>query len=189
MSPRFARHVALALVVVFTFVAAACGGGGGEEVAPERVPDDLVPARMLDDEFGVFENTEESTVEALANSDESSLVADTRIWEVRRGDRLVGTVQISTVLPKVDLLDADVRDRFVNQVILGQQSRIRVGDVEVFTTTSNDKTVYLWFGENLFQIMQTKDRALEPEALLTDLIDFQKDKDGWRPLPELIDFE
>ena len=93
------------------------------------------------------------------------------------------------MLPKVDLLDDEVRERFVAQLILGQSSRIRVGDVEVHTATTNDKTVYLWFGETLFEVLQTKDRELEPQQLLTAVIEFQRDKDGWRPLPELVAFE
>lgn len=181
-----ARLIVLLLAVLTAL--AACGEDGRAEAAPARVPDELVPDRMLDGALGVFENTAKSTREALATTDESTLVSDTRIWEIRRGDRLVGTLQISTVLPKVDLVDEDIRDDLVAQVILGQRSRIRIGDVEVFTTTSNDKTTFLWFGSDLLEVVQTKDRELDPEALVTDLIEFQTAQDAWNPLPELLEF-
>ena len=178
------------LVLLSALVMAACGGGGGDDVVvPKRVPDDLVAANYLDEGLLALENEDEATREALANAEDTTLAADTRVWEIRRGQRLVATLQISTVLPKVDLLDEDVRDRFVGQVIPGQVSRIRIGDVEVFTTSIDDKTTYLWFGSEVFEILQTKDRALEPERLLDAVIRYQQDKDGWVPLPQLVEFE
>lgn len=167
-------------------VLGACGDGKAEVVPPATVPADLAPETVLDGLL-MIENRDPSTLEALAATDESTLVSDTRVWEIRRGQRLVGTLQISSVLPRVDLLDQDVRDRFVSQVILGQSSRIRSGDVEVFTTTTNDKTVFLWFGETLFEVLQTKDRELDPEALLAAIIEYQDDRPGWVPLPQLIE--
>lgn len=171
------------------FALTACGGEADLDVAPKRVPDDLVPGQYLDEGLLALENTDESTLDALANAKDTTLAADTRVWEIRRGQRLVATLQISSVLPKVDLLDESVRDRFVGQVIPGQVSRLRTGDVEVFTTSVDDKTTYLWFGSELFQILQTKDRALQPEQLLAAVVAYQDDKDGWVPLPELVELD
>jgi hypothetical protein len=183
------RRPVLAVLVGAAALVAACGEGERTLTAPERVPVELVPDRLLDGTLGAFENRDPSTLETFANTGATTLVADTRVWEIRRGDRLVATLQISTVQPKVDLLDEDVRERFADQLILGQSSRFRSGDVEVFTTTVNDKTIFLWFASNLYEVMQTKDRALEPEELLADLLEHQQDNDGWKPLPELVDFE
>ena len=183
------RAVALLCALALSMGMAACGGDADRIVAPKRVPDDLVPGQYLDEGLLALENTDESTLDALANARETTLAADTRVWEIRRGQRLVATLQISSVLPKVDLLDEDVRDRFVAQVIPGQVSRLRSGDVEVFTTSIDDKTTYLWFGSELFEILQTKDRALEPEQLLAAVVAFQDDKEGWVPLPELVELD
>lgn len=180
---RFATLVGVVVLV------AACGGATDVSAPPERVPADLVPDRLLDGSLGVFENRDPSTLKTFANVGSASLVADSRVWEIRRGDRLVATLQISTVKPKVDLLDEELRERFARQLIVGQSNRIRSGDVEVFTSTTDDKTIYLWFATNLYAVMQTKDRVLEPEALLRDLLDHQEDAAGWKPLPELVDFE
>lgn len=178
-----------ATVAVLLMLVAACGSGGGEQVAPERVPTDLVPDRLLSGTLGVFENRDPSTLETFANAGPTSLVDDTGVWEIRRGERLVATLQISTVQSKVDLLDEEVREQFAAKLILGQLGRIRSGDVEVFTATANDKSVFLWFASNLYEVLQTKDRELQPETLLADIIEFQQDKPGWEPLPELVDFE
>ena len=181
------RATAATLLVLLALVA-GCGDSDAPEAAPARVPVDLVPDRLLDGTLAAFENRDPSTLETFANA-ESSLVADTRVWEIRRGDRLVATLQISSVRPRVDLLDEDVRERFASQLILGESSRFRSGDIEVYTATVNDKTIFLWFGANVYEVMQTKDRELEPEALLDDLLAHQSASDGWEPLPELVDFE
>lgn len=181
------RRTLLTIGLALALLTAACGDEEPVAVAPEPVPDGLAPEKLLD--LLVIENRDEATRKALAAEDESTLVSDTRLWEIRRGQRLVGTLQISIVLPRVDLLDQDVRDRFVGQMILGQSSRIRVGDVEVFTATTNDKTVYLWFGERMFEVLQTKDRELDPEELLTAVIEYQDDRPEWVPLPQLIEYE
>lgn len=180
--------MALAAACLLAVGAAACGDDEATAVAPPRVPEDLAPDTVLDGLL-VIENRDEATLEAFAADGEGALVSDTRIWEIRRGQRLVGTLQISSVLPKVDLLDAEVRDRMVGQVVLGQSSRIRIDDVEVFTTTTNDKTVFIWFGEEVFEVLQTKDRELDPEALATAIIQFQDGQPGWKPLPQLVDYE
>jgi len=176
-------------MLVVVVLASSCGRGGDADVPPERVPTDLVPARLLSDALGVFENRDPSTLETFANVGPTSLVGDTRVWEIRRGDRLVATLQISTVRPGIDLLDEEVRERFAARLILGQLGRIRAGDVEVFTATADDKTIFLWFASNLYEVLQTKDRELESEALLADIIEYQHDKAGWKQLPELVDFE
>lgn len=176
------------LVVLATLGGAGCGGAADQESGPPpSVPAELAPPTALGGQLSVVENTDDSTRRVLTKQVESSLVAETRVWELRRADRLVATLQISTVLPKVDFDDQDIRERFAAQVILGQRSRLRVGDVEVFTATANDKTVYLWFGARLYQVLQTKDRELEPETLLADLIQFQRDKPGWVPVAELVE--
>lgn len=176
-------------LVAVALLLSGCGSDDAATDAPERVPVDLVPDRLLDGTLGAFENRDPSTLKTFANAGPTSLVADTRVWEIRRGDRLVATLQISTVHPKVDLLDEDVRERFADQLILGQSNRIRSGEVEVFTATVNDKTIFLWFASNLYEVMQTKDRDLDPDALLEDVLAHQHDSKGWKPLPELADFD
>ncbi|HUP85985.1 MAG TPA: hypothetical protein VM143_09995 [Acidimicrobiales bacterium] len=180
---------AVVLALALASTAAGCGSGSDAAVVSKRVPDDLVPDQYTDEGLLVLENTDESTVDALANAKDTTLAADTRVWEIRRGQRLVATLQVSSVLPKVHLLEEDVRDRFVAQVIPGQVSRIRTGDVEVFTTSVDDKTTYLWFGSELFEILQTKDRELQPEKLLAAVVAYQDDKKGWVPLPLLVELE
>ena len=164
----------------------ACGDD--EEVAetPPRVDVALAPPE-LEGNLKLYENTAEETVAAFANVGETSLLADGRIWELRRADRLVGTLQISTVLPRVELTDQDVRESMVRHILSGAVERIRIDDVEVYTTLVNDKAVFLWFGANVYEVLQLKDAKIEDyEAVAAQIIRHQATVPSWLPLPDSI---
>lgn len=146
----------------------------------------LAPA-ALDSNLKLYENRTKETVHAFGNAGKRSLVADGRMWEIRRADRLIGTLQISTVLPEVKLTDNTVRESMVRQIVPGSLSSIRIGDVEVFTAAVNGKAVYVWFGAHLFEVLQLRDRAITDfEPFATAVIEHQATIPSWEPLPELV---
>lgn len=179
---------AVALGVVIGVVAAACGGGaGGTTVPPPRVDPALAPATVSHN-LALHPNTAPATVDAFANAGEQSLVADGRLWEIRRADRLVGTLQITTVVDKVDLRRAENRDKIVRQILSGSVVRLRIEGVEVFHATSGGgKAVYIWFGDGIFEVVQLRDRQLEEidgyTDVVTDIIRHQATVPAWKPLP------
>jgi hypothetical protein len=172
--------VALALLV-------GCGRNS-EPAEPAAVSAALAPAGVLDD-LKLYENTDRSTLRAFANAGETSLVADGKVWEIRRADRLVGTLQISTVLPAVDLTDERERAAIAGQIVNGEVLRLRIRDVEVYSTVVNDKATFLWFGLDVLEVMQIKDRALADryEDVATQIIDHQATVSDWKPLPLSVD--
>jgi hypothetical protein len=179
------RIVSVVLVVLLSATVAACGGDS-KAVAPVEVDPKLAPP-ALDTNLKLYENRDRRTIHAFANAGKRSLVADGRIWEIRRADRLIGTLQISTVLPEVDLAKDDLRDSMVRQILPGSLSSIRIGDVEVFTSEVNGKAVYVWFGKRLFEVLQLRDRATKDfEPLATEVIDHQATVPSWEPLPDLV---
>jgi hypothetical protein len=176
---------ALALAVAL----AACGGGSAEiGPRPSSVASELAPAAVSEG-LKLYESTGDEVVDAFANAGEESLVADGRLWEIRKGARLVGALQIATVKTKVDLADARRRDSIVAEVLIGTSDRIRVGDVEVYASAANDKVVYLWFGESLFEVLQLKGDELDHERVLADVIEHQDGLEAWRPLAVDVEAE
>lgn len=176
------RARTLAVAVALTSVLGACGDDDpGIGIRPLSVATELAPG-PISGGLELYESTSEETVGAFANAGEESLVSDGRLWEVRKGARLVGALQISTVKEKVDLAEADRRDAIVENVLVGSYDRIRVGDVEVYTSAANDKVVYLWFGESLFQVLQLKGDELDHEQVLADIVEHQDGLEAWRPL-------
>ena len=174
------------MLLVVALGAAGCGGGDDPSVRPAAVDEALAPEEVGEG-LKLYANETEETLAAFANAGERTLVADGRIWEIRRADRLVGTLQISTVLPDVDLSEPDLKDALVRQIIPGSLSSIRIGATEVFTAVVDEKAVFVWFGKGLYEVLQLKDRNIEDfEAIATDVIEHQETLPAWEPLPELI---
>jgi hypothetical protein len=163
---------------------AACGDAT-VVVAPKRVDPALAPAD-LPDGLKLYENTSESTRRALANVGEGALMADGRVWEIRRADRLIGTLQVSTVMPRFDLTDGAVRDGMVRQIIPQGASRIRVQGIEVHVSEDEDRAIFLWFGDGVFEVLQLKDRELEFESVVAAILGHQRKVPSWRPLTDLV---
>jgi hypothetical protein len=164
---------------------AACGDESAV-VAPAEVDPKLAPV-ALGTNLKLYENRDKETVHAFGNAGKRSMVADGRIWEIRRADRLIGTLQIATVLPDVDLRKSELRESMVRQILPGSLSSIRIGDVEVFTSEVNGKAVYVWFGARLFEVLQLRDRGIEDfEPFATQVIEHQATVPSWEPLPELV---
>lgn len=178
-----------ALLVLVVLLLGACGDEeAGIGVRPVEIADELVP-EAVGGGLKLYESTAEETVNAFANAGEESLVADGRLWEIRKAARLVGALQIATMQPKVDLADARRRDSIVTDVLIGSYDRIRVGDVEVYTSAANDKVVYLWFGESMFEVLQLKGDELDHEQVLADVIEHQDGLRSWRPLAVDVEAE
>ncbi|HVM54456.1 MAG TPA: hypothetical protein VM262_14790 [Acidimicrobiales bacterium] len=184
---RWVRAAAVAAAAGGLVVLAACGDGEQEVAVPTRVDAALAP-EVVHGDLKLYENRDEETVAAFANAGARSLVSDGKVWEIRRADRLVGALQVTTVLPTVDLSEEAVRSTIVRQIIPGAQTRIRIDAVEVYTTEINDKAVFVWFGDGLYQVLQIKDAQLDGayEEVATDVIRHQATVPAWKPLPDAI---
>lgn len=170
----------LMLVVALLFV--GCGSEPVVEAPPLAVDIALAPKAVAGD-LKLFENQQKTTRNAFKNAGPMSLVDDGRVWEVRREDRLMGTLQISTLRSDVDLAKEDARSLIVREMIPESDSHIRVNGVEVHTVTSGDKTVYVWFGKRLYEVLVLKGlEGAEPEAVLTDVLEHQATVSSWEPL-------
>ena len=102
-----------------------------------------------------------------------SVVADGRLWEIRQGSTLIGTLQVSTLKPKVDIDERKKRESLAGLVLPGTFTAIRVQGIEVHTTSDGQLTTYMWFGDRLFEVLQLKSPTLKPEQVLRSLIRHQ----------------
>jgi hypothetical protein len=169
---RLGRRTVAFVAVATVFAGAACGGGSTPTTAPARVPDDLVPTVLPD---GVTIGEYKPARSRFAKAGETSLVADGRVWAIRRGQTLVGTLQASTVKNDVSLKKADDRKAVVDGVMLGQRyDTLFVGKLKVLSSSAADRTVYLWFGADLFQVLQVKAGKVEPDTIAGDIIEYQQ---------------
>jgi hypothetical protein len=175
------RRVVIA-ALVSSLVLAACGNRDAEVVAPRPVPEGLVPAMVLDNKLGFHASGLEAARRAFAEAGPLSLASDGRLWEMRLGDRLVGILQLTTLMPEVDLQDESHRDAITRQLLPSVRDRIDIGDIAVWTATTQGKTTYLWFGKRMFALLTVKPGSeddIDTEAVLEDVLDHMVAADGW----------
>ena len=179
------RPLLSAVVVgVLAFAVSACGEDA-PVVKPAAVPDGMVPHQVQSAQYAFHESELPQVKNAFANAGANSLVADGRLYEMRKADRLVGVLQLSTLDPELDLADEKHRNQVVSQIMPTVRDRITVGDVQVFTSNANNKTVFLWFERDMFNLLTIKpgsEDQLDAEAVLTEVLDHQTATSTWEPL-------
>lgn len=175
----------LLLLLVAAVALGACGGHDAPALKPAAVPDGLVPDTVQGGQYAFFESTLPQVKSAFANAGKNSLVADGRMWELRKADRLVGILQVSTLVPTLDLGNDDHRKQVINQILPTARDSITVGDVRVFVSSANEKSVYLWFSDQTFHLLTIKPGSgddLDPEAVMTEVLDHETQAPGWSPI-------
>lgn len=182
--PSLRTRLAASAVVVAAF-AGACGNGDAPAArAPSEVALSLIPDTVNGGAFRLAED--DKAREAFSDVGPEALVADGRLFAIRDGERLVGTLQLSTMKTKVDLTDKDQRESVISNVIPGLRETISVGPVSVIQAASPDKTVFLWFSRDMFQVLQLKPTTaspFDPEQVLSEIITHQTRQAAWQPLP------
>lgn len=171
-------------LIGFAILGVACGRDAPSIVRPADVPDGLVPPTVQGGELAFYESKVPGVEEAFRNPRREALSADGQLWELRRGDRLVGALQLTTVVPAVDLRERHRRESIIRQIMPSTVDRITVEDVSVWTNSSNDKTVFLWFGRDMFVVLTLKgsEDDLDPEGILNEMVTFSTLSDKWKPL-------
>ncbi|MDQ1396278.1 MAG: hypothetical protein QOG64_1537, partial [Acidimicrobiaceae bacterium] len=92
-----------------------------------------------------------------------------------RGETLIGTLQISAVKPDVSVTNEHDRKAILDGVMTGTAyETIDVGDIKVAASTAADRTLYLWFGPKVFEVLQLKGTKVEPDDIAAEVIAFQQ---------------
>ena len=155
--------------------------------APRPVPTALAPATVLNGDLQLHLNTAPETAAAFHRNDHHSLISDGQLWEVRRNDRLVGTLEIATVKPSIDLTRTSVRTNLTSPILVGATSTLRLAGQEVATVTRSDGvSTLVWFGKGLLEVVQLKDQTVTGPQLAQAIIEYQQTRSEWAPLPQLF---
>ncbi len=173
---------AITLIAATAFsLSTACGNDAGVvAVEFERVNVALVPPVLAGGGLVVREDTKSRR--SFARLPRNALVADGRLFAVRQGDRLVATLQISTLVPEVELSDPQRLSEVVKKLLPGVRQELNVGDVLVHQVADEDTVTYVWFGRQMFEVLHIKGSSVEPDAVLAEIIKFQTDSPAWKPL-------
>ena len=162
------------------------GCDSGKPTPPQPVPLALAPPALLGGSLHLYLNNAKDTVAAFRQDHKDALISDGKLWEIRRADRLIGTLEIATVKRDVNLAKSSVRDNFTSPILVGAKSDIRLNGQEVATVQSDDGvSTLVWFGQGLFEVLQLKDTVLTGPQLAEAVIQYQQTRPEWLPLPQL----
>lgn len=151
-----------------------CGGDAPAAVAAD-VPERLVPPRV-----GELVVTEETGVtEAFAEAGDTSMTAAGRFFTLRRPeDRQVqAALQVSVLKPEFDTGDIEVRRGIRSFIETGRYRWFKVdGHQWVGVQELPELRLYLWFPPrgDLFEVLQVRPEVPDPEALVTQIIEYQE---------------
>lgn len=179
------RRLLACVALVVAFASAGCGDDPKPQAKPANVPEGLVPPTVQNGEFAFFKSEIVSAEEAFANGGPKSLASDGELWELRKGDRLVGSLQLTTVMPEVDLANKDHRGMILNQLLPTARDQVLIDEVNVWGTETKLKATYLWFGRDIFALMTLKGGSednLDPNLVLTEVVGHTAASDNWKPL-------
>ena len=181
MTRRFVATVAL----LAALTVGACGDDPEPQAKPANVPEGIIPETVQGGEFAFYESELVSAKEAFANAGPNSLAADGRLWELRKGDRLVGSLQLTTVMPEVDLSKKEHREMILHQLLPTARDQVLIDEVNVWGTETKTKATYLWFGRDIYALMTLKGGSednLDPNQILTEVVSHSAASDNWKPL-------
>ena len=177
---RGGQWAAAVTAAVLAVGLAGCGSAAPKLVAA-KVPLRLVPATLPG---GLNLAEYPADRKAFANAGKDSLVADGRLWEIHQGHLLVGTLEIATVITDVSLQDKGDRAQILDGAMVGAAPvSINVDGVGVAVASAPQRTMYVWFGHSVFEVLQLDDQRIDPEKVLTDVIDYQQGTGTLSPLP------
>lgn len=164
---------------------AGCGTASAKTNVPlPKVPLALVPSSLAHGAFTVREDMKARKQFATVKS--SALITDGHLWGIRRGQQLIATLQISTLKPKVDINKESQRNAIISQIVTGSTQTITVGSVDVAENLTPNATVYVWFGHDLFEVLQvklSKQAPVDANALLNEIVGYQTARPDWHGLP------
>ena len=164
---------------------AGCGTANAKTKLPlPKVPLALAPSSLAHGAFSVTEDMQARKQFSAATS--KALITDGHLWGIRRGQQLIATLQISTLKPKVDVGKESQRQAIISQIVTGSTQTITVGSVDIAENLTPNAAVYVWFGRDLFEVLQvkiSKQAPVDANALVNEIVGFQTAKPDWHGLP------
>lgn len=182
-------RLAVLACVVFASALAGCGHGGAAPPAPPPIPAEVVPSKVAaSGGLTVQPNTSPEISAAFRSVGPTSLVRDGGVWEVRSGDLLVGALELATLRTRADTRKEADRLAIRRQVFAGEPTELDFFGVPVYEARDGQRTIFLWYGRQVFGVLQLKGTDLDPDAVANELVTVILQDKRWPGLPP-DDFE
>ena len=160
---RTSRRVRLVSCVLALALGAACGSASSaEEFAAkdvEKFDADLLPSTLHDLSVKVEDIGPADAVKA-------PFVDGVGLYSLRDGELLQGTLQVSRFADAADPESARFRQSVVAQIGSSVPKAFRMGSDVVYLTTGKRQSIAVWFRDEYFLVLSTRDQYETPRALL-----------------------
>jgi hypothetical protein len=140
---RRLRPAAAALIALVTLAGCAHQGGFTGAEAPADYPASMVPAPPTTLAGLVFER-EPKAERAYRQGGQHALVTDGRVYSMRDGSAIVGTLQVALLLPRLDGRNPHVQ-ALLEGGLGGGFTDFDIGTIRMRTRDTVEQRLFLWF--------------------------------------------
>jgi len=176
--PRRVVAPASVLVVLALVSALFIAGSGTKSSRVEATPS--LPERTVPDRLGAFAFQREPSLESgFARAGDNALVATGQVFSIRRGDEVLGSIQLAPFragLIKSDKDLDDVRNGVLKRIGNGSFVPQRVGGDVVLAQRQARTTLYVWFSPDTsyFELLVAGRELQEADVLFASLLAYQR---------------
>ena len=176
------RLAAAASAILAVLTLGGCAPQPPQAQSPIRFPNPLLPATVLD--FALEHQT--SLEGEYAKPGKAALVSRGKVFTVRSGEAIQGSVQIALLKPDVDGRDWKVRRNIERGLGPSEGYRtIRYGTARVRAIELAEQRIFLWFPPdvNVMELFIMRKNFAEAEQVVLELIRYQRSAEVGQPGP------
>jgi hypothetical protein len=161
------------LVACASLVGGGCGddepatvGLSGKDIGAldeESMPSEVLGMRV----------TKEDISDALSEA-KGSYVRGAALYAFRSADLLQATLQVSQFSGDADTTSPKFRAALVNQVGGTRAQQVRVGKANVYLTRGNQQRIAVWFEDEFFYVLSTREDFDKPRGLLREVLELER---------------
>lgn len=143
----------------------------GAEPRVPGAPEAGIPQTAVPPVLGSLAASETDVTKEFAQTKQRAYVTAVRLWSLREGDRLRGTIQVSRFAPDAEPGDAAFQRSVVTQVGKSATPQVRrVAGQRVYVTTGDRQTIFMWFRGIHFILMSVSVDHPYPRSLLRETL-------------------
>jgi hypothetical protein len=167
-----------ACLIASVMIGSGCGSDAGAFVPPSHLPERLTPSRL-----GALQFQREPGAEAkYKKAGATSLLKEGRVYSIRHGDIVEGSLQVSLFQPDVRSDDARVLAGIEQTIAEGTFEERTVHNQKVNVMRLPDQNIYLWFPPrtNAMSLLVVRHQFRSGDTLMRAVIEYQQ---GRVPIP------
>jgi hypothetical protein len=159
-----------AALLAALFVMGACGSDDPETEGVAGSDIEELAAEILPQQVLGLDISKEDISDSLDDA-EGSYVTEAALYAFRSEELLQATLQVSRFSDEADPKSSRFRNALVNQIGGTTAQQVRVGDTDVYLTRGNRQRIAVWFDDDVFYVLSTREDFDRPRGLLREVVE------------------